>query len=320
MNEQWKGFVFVDVNDNLLDEPHDLGHGLILRKATLEEIKDRQVDIVFRMWSERRGFLNQRRQSPEDNSKPSSGSILPNPEEWRHAVIASSKNKIFFWDVNLAFSISNADLRIGLIHFENNSYSTPYPEFTMLNIRSPLGAIFVDHKLPSLDDLPELKQNLDYVLLNIQNNFPSEIREVIHIFSTLDNLADSSLFKTLGYFAVIEGLLSHPPQPSDRMDSIQKQLIRNINLLNNRLKKINREISWNDFGSTKLDKVLKKLYEYRSAIAHGGKVNTIITDISKMRPGNIKTDHLWIHDWLRALTKKLILAAIVESELVKDLK
>lgn len=323
MNDPWKGFVFLDVNDDLLQADHDLGYGLTLRKATLAEITNRQVEASFRMWSERRGtsvFLNQRMPAPEDSSKSVSGSVLPNPEEWRHAVIECSDKSIFFWNVNLAFSISNADLRMGLICFETKGYSTPFIEFPMLNVRNPLGAMFVDHKLPSFDDLPEISQNISYVLSNITGEFPSEIRQVIHMFSSLDNLPDSSRFKILGYFAVIEGLLSHSPLSSDRMDSIQRQLIRNINLLNNRLKKIDREIIFSDFGKTKPEKVLAKLYAYRSAIAHGSNVEGSIDDISQIRIGSEKNDHLWVHDWLRAMTKKLILAAIVEPELVNDLK
>ena len=323
MNEPWKGFVFLDVNNDLLQGGHNLGHGLTLRKATLAEIMDRHVEATFRMWSERRGtsaFLNQRMPLHDANSGTASGSILPNPEEWRHAVIECTDKNILFWNVNLAFSISNADLRMGFICFENNGYSTPFLEFPMLNVRNPLGAMFVDHKLPSVNDLPEIRQNISYVLSNITMDFPSEIRKIIHMFASLDNLPDSSPFKVLGYFSVIEGLLSHSPQNSDRMDSIQRQLIRNINLLNNRLKKIDREIIFSIFGETKPEKVLTRFYAYRSAIAHGGKVESPIDDINKIRIGSEKTDHLWVHDWLRNMTKKLILAAIVEPELVNDLK
>lgn len=323
MNEPWKGFVFLDVNDDLLQECHDLGHCLTLRKATSDEIRERQVEGSLRMWSERQGtsmFLNQRMPRHGAGNASSPGSILTNPEEWRHAVIECSDSNIFFWNVNLAFSISSADLRMGVIRIGDNSWSTPFVQFPMLNVRSPLGAMFVDHKLPSFDDLPEVRQNISYVLENITHRFSSEIKKIIYMFTSLDNLPDSSYFKVLGYFAVIEGLLSHAPLSSDRMDSIQRQLIRNINLLNNRLKKIDREIKFSDFGETKPESVLKKLYAYRSAIAHGGDIKSPINHIKNIRLGNEKTDHLWIHDWLRDMTKRLLLGAIVEPELVSDLK
>jgi hypothetical protein len=320
MKEPWKGFVFLDVSEDLLREVHNLGHGLTLRKANLDEINQSDVKHSFRFWSERRGtssFLNQR--MPLADGQPQ-GSVIPNPDLWRHAVIECTNPDVFFWNVNLAFSLSKSDLRIGLVRFDSGAVSSPYLDFSMLNVRNSLGAMFVDHELPALKDLNKLIQDIDYVIPNINNNFPNEIKEVIHIFSSLDNLPDSSTLKVLGYFSVIEGLLSHPPLPDDRVDSIQRQLIRNVNLLNNRLKKIEREINFSAFGETKLKKVLGSLYGYRSAIAHGGRIESSLKEIDRIRPGSEKTDHLWVHDWLREMLKGIILASIIESELVMDLK
>lgn len=324
MNKKWKGFVFLDVNNDLLNDAHDLGHGITLRKATLDEIKDQHVEFSFRSWSERRGtsnFINQR--MPQDENGISlQGSPLHNPNEWRHAVIECSDKSVFFWNVNLAFSLSEADLRMGLVSLEGGGYSTTYIDFPMLNVRNALGAMFVDHELPSIGSLTEIQENISYVLSSVNKDFPSEIREILGLFSSLDNLPDSSFLKVLGYFSVIEGLLSHCPAASDRVDSIQRQLIRNINLLNNRLKRIGRDITFDDFGATSPEKVLKKLYAFRSAIAHGGNLEQSMKDVYKMRVGKEQgqESHLWIHDWLRNMTKKLLLAAIIEPELVTDLK
>ncbi len=321
MNKPWKGFVFPDVNSNLLEQTHDLGHGLILRKATVPELSQRNVDWAFRAWSERRGssiFLNQR--MPFENGKGVSGSVLPNPLEWRHAVIECPEGNVFFWWVNLAFAISTADLRMGLVSFTDGGESSSYIEFPMLHVRNPLGGMFVDYKLPSIDDLPEVRENMSFVLDNVSAGISSEVAGIIQIFLSLDNLPDSAPLKILGYFSVIEGLLSHSPQPQDRVDSIQRQLIRNINLLNNRLKKIGRAIDLTAFGEAKIEKVLGKFYGYRSAVAHGGTVDGALADIAKITTSPSKKDQLWVHDWVRELTKKLVLAALVEPELVRDLK
>ncbi len=324
MNEKWKGFVFLDLKNDLLQDVHVLGYGLTLRRATPEEILGTQVEFSFRSWSERRGtsnFFNQRMPQIESGSVYSGG-ILENPEEWRHAVIECSDKDILFSNVNLAFSLSDADLRMGFVCLEGNAVSTPFIDFPMLNIRNSLGAMFVDHELPSIESLPEIRWNIENILSNINTDLPSEIRKMAYLFSSLDNLPDSSLLKVLGYFSVIEGLLSHCPEGSDRVDSIQRQLIRNIKLLNNRLKKIGRGIAFDDFGDVKSETVLKKLYAFRSDIAHGGDRELSLNNISKIRIGK-KTDqdgYLWVHDWLRSMTKKLLLAAIMEPELVMDLK
>ncbi len=225
-----------------------------------------------------------------------------------------------FWWVNVAFAISTADLRMGLVSSADGSVSTSFVEFPMLNVRNPLGGMFVDYKLPSIDDLTEVRENLSLVLGHVSAGISSEVAGFIQIFLSLDNLLDSAPLKILGYFSVIEGLLSHSPQPQDRVDSIQRQLIRNIKLLNNRLKKIGRAIDFTAFGEAKIEKVLGNLYEYRSAVAHGGTVEGALADIAKITAGASKKDHLWVHDWVRNLTKKLVLAALVEPELVRDLK
>lgn len=323
MDKPWKGLVFPDVNPNLLDRPHDLGHGLTLRKATIAELNERNVEWAFRSWSERRGtsiFLNQR--MPFEDGKGVSGSVLPNPSEWRHAVIECAEGGVLFWWVNVASAISDADLRMGSILFTDGAVSSPYIEFPMLNVRNPLGAMFVDYRLPGVDDLQQIRENISLVLRSVSGGLTSELANVIHIFLSLDNLPDSASLKVLGYFSVIEGLLTHAPQQSDRVDSIQRQLIRNISLLNNRLKKINRGIDFSPFGQTKIENVMGKLYSYRSAVAHGGAIQGPIAAIAKVVTADRLrvVDHLWIHDWVRNLTKKLILAAIVEPELARDLK
>ena len=67
-NKFWKGYVFVDVDESLLKQEHDIGHGLTLRKATLREISDTNFDFNFKFWSEKRGtsgFINQRMPMPD---------------------------------------------------------------------------------------------------------------------------------------------------------------------------------------------------------------------------------------------------------------
>lgn len=323
MQRPWKGFVFLDVNEDLIKGSHDLGYGLTLRKATLEEILDKNVERSYQDWSERRGtskYLYQRTETVKSGESSFSTNLLPDPKQWRYAVIECVKGGVLFGNVNLAFSISDTDLRMGLILFEGDAVSQPYLTFPMLNIRSALGGLFVDHEPPAIINLPTIKQDLAYVLDNLDGSFSNEIRNILHMFTSLDNLPDSSVFKVLGYFSVIEGLLSHSPQVADPMDSIQRQLIRNINLLNNRLKMIEKEIDFQAFGDCLPKKVLQKLYAYRSSIAHGGSVENSIGEIKKLRMGNQTTDSLWVHDWMRSMTKKLLLCAIREPELVCDLK
>ncbi|PCI48637.1 MAG: hypothetical protein COB51_04770 [Moraxellaceae bacterium] len=186
MNGRWKGFVFVDIDEDLLLEEHDLGYGLVLRKATLEEISHKFTIGAFKSWSEKRGtlaFPNQRMPPPGDDGCYK-GSTIDDIDAWRYAVIDCKREGIQLGDVNLAFSLFSADLRMGHVVFENSTtHSTPSLHFPMLNIRNGLGGMFIDHKLPSFEGLPELKENIGYVLSSDKKHMPSEIQKIRTMFT-----------------------------------------------------------------------------------------------------------------------------------------
>ncbi|MBG0569316.1 hypothetical protein [Actinoplanes aureus] len=86
-------------------------------------------------------------------------------------------------------------------------------------------------EVPALDEvakLIELRANFD------DSSFP-EIARLVAQFVELDVLPDYSSAKNMSYFSLIEGALSHAPEPSDPFDSITRQLKRNLSLLEHRL-------------------------------------------------------------------------------------
>ena len=324
MLNNWIGYIFVDVDENLLHDIHDLGHGLTLRKATVEEINETLILSNYENWNMRRGEIFIPQQTISKPSETNENAIetekLSNPSEWRFTVIDSNNSKLKFFHLNIIFSISiNADLRMGLIKI-GESYSQPYLDFLMLDVDNPLIPKIGRPTLVSLSNLHVLRKNINAFVECIENQkMTDEIWEILHLFNSLDNVPNYSIIKILGYFSVIEGLLSHAPNGSDRMDSIQKQLIRNITLLNNRLKNTGDQISFEIFGNTKIDTILKKLYAFRSSIAHGASLKKSLSDLNNLLDKK-KDEYLWIHDFLRDMTKKLLLAAIREPQLITDLK
>ena len=80
------------------------------------------------------------------------------------------------------------------------------------------------------------------------------------------------------------------------------------------------EIAFADFGGAAPEKILKKLYGYRSAIAHGGDAASAIEAIRLMVNLEAHQIRLWVHDWLRETTKTLLRCAVREPQLVSDLK
>ncbi|MEU4413233.1 hypothetical protein [Nocardia salmonicida] len=138
-------------------------------------------------------------------------------------------------------------------------------------------------------------------------------------FLVLDGLPERSTQKFLGYFGVLESLLSHKPEPSDPVDSITRQLIRGLLLLNNRLPD-HRKLGLDSFGATLPKKVIRQLYAYRSAAAHSGstakELNWFEGVLPKTWTGNISLE---LHLFVRRLTKRVLIAAMHEPQLVMDL-
>ena len=173
----------------------------------------------------------------------------------------------------------------------------------------------------------ELSQTLEVnhliEVVNLRARFDNDkfrsIVKAIEMFRALD-VNPPSAVKMLGYFGVIESLLSHAPLPSDSADSISRQLKRNLILINNRMDS-NRSLGFNEFGNTKAEVVISKLYAYRSAIAHGGDESVKLkklTDLHQGWPENALD--LWPDRFLRRLVKRVLVHALREPQLVIDLK
>jgi Apea-like HEPN len=83
----------------------------------------------------------------------------------------------------------------------------------------------------------------------------------------LKSLPHRSPLRFLGYFAILEGLLTHAPKHSDPCDSITHQLKRKIALLDNRWE---HRVDYGPFGGAKPETIWTEMYSYRSRLAHGG--------------------------------------------------
>ena len=135
-------------------------------------------------------------------------------------------------------------------------------------------------------------------------------------------VGDGSKLKVLGYFAVLESLLSHVPKPNDSADSITRQLKRNLLLLNNRIKLTDVEFGLDSFKNSDPDKVVSQLYALRSKFAHGGDATNETKWFDSRRPQHYDSwgPQNWITSYLRSVVQKVLQCALREPQLVIDLK
>lgn len=86
----------------------------------------------------------------------------------------------------------------------------------------------------------------------------------------LKTLPKASPLRFLGYFAILESLLTHLPNKFDPHESITRQVLSKIALLDNRW---TPRLDYAPFGKTKPKKVWTLMYAYRSKLAHGDKAD-----------------------------------------------
>jgi hypothetical protein len=149
-----------------------------------------------------------------------------------------------------------------------------------------------------------------YLKLATHDNRTLDLDRVFKLVFELMDLPRFSPLQILGYFAVLESILTHAPNPDDRYDSITRQIKQKLALLNKRWKP---PLDYSAFSGLSHDKVWSKMYAYRSAIAHGSTPN-FAGELSVL--GKAESADLLISEAVR----KTICQALEEPQLLADLQ
>jgi hypothetical protein len=131
-------------------------------------------------------------------------------------------------------------------------------------------------------------------------------------FGNLLELPTRSPLRLLGYFAVLESLLTHAPKPSDPYDSLTRQVKTKLNLIFKR--SLGPVLQPTNLGTLAHDKLWGTLYSLRSCVAHGTHPDF---DKGDFRPlGDLPRASALV----QAATTVVLRAALEEPQLVADLK
>lgn len=157
----------------------------------------------------------------------------------------------------------------------------------------------------TITDLEALKRTYNDVVA-VRTDFP-ELYHSCKLYWSLPNLRGYNELLCLGLFAVIESLITHSPKSES--DSISHQIAAKVKLLSNRFE----DRVEHDFGPIDEVNLWKKLYGFRSKLAHGGKVDftgayQVLTDAYSVQ--------CFLEDFLRTLLR----FALKEPQLCRDLK
>ncbi len=239
-------------------------------------------------------------------------------DQWRYFVIAfngTEKSAETVEDIQSAFDLSPIELErgftgsYGLPTQPPGTYgaaSRPVMFFHILReAQSQRNSFFKDI---SRNDL-EITKKI-YLEIQQNNNTPSDVRKILSQLRELKGLPHESPLRFLGYFAILESLLTHDPKPGDPYDSITRQVQKKVALLDHRFE---RHIDYTPFGDTSSEKIWSRMYGYRSCLAHGG-----TPDFG--RDLKVLIDHEHALNLLKETVKSTVVQALAEPQLLFDLR
>ncbi len=170
----------------------------------------------------------------------------------------------------------------------------------------PDDALFVHLSEAHIDELAAIHSRF---LRHDESVVP--IRDAIAAYRILNGLRHQSL-RLLGYFSVLESLLTHQPAKGDPYDAITRQVKQKLLLLQPRF---SHPLTLPDCGpGAKPGAIWSRAYALRSIIAHGGKPDFRGSDLRPLQ--NLLT----AIELIAGVTWRVMRAALEEPRLLADLK
>jgi len=273
----------------------------ILRLATTEEASDisRNIDAL-------RGGLQMIKfhwQQQDPNLPSGHFRVDPDPSEFRFFVIEFQDMAETLELLQQAFDLSPIELEIGFTRRADGGMSWKPSRLVYLDAvdRETLAEI-------SSADVRETAVITEQI--HAHNHGVVNVRAAISELEQLKGLPHNSQLRILGYFALIESLLTHAPKGTDPYDSITRQIKKKLILIGNRWPD---RINYTGFGSIAMERLWSLMYEYRSAVAHGAAIDLTV----KLKPLGSRER---VFSLAKSAAKAVIRFCLDEPQLAKDLR
>ena len=232
-------------------------------------------------------------------------------EEWRYTVIAFDG-----WNDKLHDLIDASILTPSRIELGPTVFSSPGLNGPGFIGGSALGRLWdeLDHseeplctlRTTDLDDVRHV-----YRKLRETEDDMTRLRSAMKCFVQLDNIPKKSPLRFLGYVSILESMITHNPKPSDPYDSLTRQVRQKMLLIGRRS---SIPIPYDMFdGDSEPSTIWNRLYDYRSAIAHGA-----TPDFSKRH--KCLNDSATATEFISRATTAVLRQALDEPELIADVR
>lgn len=312
------GIAFVVSHLSLDDRtPVEIFPGHTFRQATPDEIAEikKQLTIATRglaaPWAAYEGVVHEERHegSTTFHVKP----LLES--EWKYWVIAFEGNNADLHELELMANLLPVEFDVGFILF----YEGPKQSGKQMGMS--LIPLHIVEKYTSFDlsyknaqkVTPEQLKSIGMTLQSFRQ-IPESfvfIKIATRNFFELRRIPATSDLIVVGLFAIIESLITHAPRLSETLDSINHQITNKIILLR---KEYEQQILPSTyFQQCSEESIWKKLYSYRSAVAHG-------TPPDFSGSHQVLVSRECVIRFLRDNIKQLILLSIKKPEFISDLR
>jgi len=299
-------------------EPFEIIPDHCFRRATPNEILeiDRLIDPYVKIptiSSHRKPPFSASSIPPYKIHKTGNGSIQKLEEnKWHYWVVEFKKTNASLPDINNACILCDPELDFGpaILYKESKVFGFFHPSIYAIH---KLGEIIfnIDNVINISTELLESISTRFHDIKTVGKRYPF-ISDALTRYRQSRSLVQGSNLKIVGYFSVIELLITHSPRLNESLDSITHQLVNKMILLS---KQYQTPICPKTlFGEMSTKKLWKKLYSFRSAIAHGGSTKFSEPEFKSLSGINK------VEEFLRENIKQLILLALKEPEFLIDLK
>lgn len=289
--------------------PLEVIPGHWFRKANTEEIQriKRELDARSIM-----PHNYEQKRTPADKKGSWQYSQLP-PREWRYYVISFDGSNDKIQDIEYSADLLEHDINVAFAFFSQEGMPSgimynPYITSTFFAERR---MHLPEEILLESNELLEINTNYDAIVNLDKLQYPNIFRAISDFHQT-KMITDRSILKVLSYFSIIECLLTHVPRPIDTIGSLTRQVSTKMSLLSKLFQRnLNYALHFSQLPTP--EKAWRKLYSYRSTVAHGGD-----TDFNGDFATLSSRDN--IQEFLKENLKLLLLYALKKPDFVADLQ
>ncbi|MFB6320842.1 hypothetical protein [Saccharicrinis sp. FJH54] len=328
-----KSFYFIgNILETDIELPIHINYGYELKKANSNQIKIIKTRLELIQQATQLFPININPYESEFIKSEKDNSYLikhpKNTNQWKYWIIELdcyvddfekqseniSKN-IKIIDSALLVSESNIQLLWGFLHYRINEIKVDVDgissqSYRPLNFFKSLSIVNPKTTLINTANLNEIQQLTNLIEKLFSNDKYLTIRKIIDDLINFYEIPPKSPYRIIGLFSILEYLLT----TFDSGKSINKQLQTKLNLLNNRFsEKLNVSEFFKISTETKFEKIIEKLYAYRSDIAHGNNI-----DFEKKL--QILNNNELVENFLLTMVKRTIKQSLFEPDLILDLK